>query len=58
LTGNSYSLETNSPTDPAVLERLISAKSDDEQIIKKRHKDWKDTLELLEEHYKTGMQLF
>lgn len=54
-TGILYNLDANPPQDPAVQGRLIHMKLDDSTIVKKRYKDWKDSLHLLEEHYKSAL---
>lgn len=57
-TGELFNNEINPPSDEATQNRLIKAAEDEEEIVKKRYELWKDTLPLLEDHFKMSLQLF
>ena len=56
-TGIVYNLEINPPGDEATSNRLIDAKEDNETTVKQRFKTWKQQVGMLEESFKTQMQV-
>ena len=56
-TGILYNLEVNPPGDEATSNRLIEAKEDSLEVVKKQFAMWSETCSKLEEAYKNCHQL-
>ena len=55
VTGEFYSIEVSAPRDQEIVERLVSMKGDQEQIVRKRYGVWEEQIVMLEEEYKEGL---
>lgn len=57
ITGVSYNMTDNPPSDEAINKRLVQAENDTELLVKKRYDQWTKFFEVIEESFKNNLMI-